>query len=162
MIDENLKEEDLKEEELKKLKIKVIEEKNKFLRFFAYFENSKKRLKKEKIEFRKNANKTFLLELLPILDDFDRSLKEIKKYKNKPLIKGILLIKEKFLKILTKKGLEKMKTKKGDIFNTDLHEAITQIKASKDSLKGKVISVIEKGYFLNKKVIRYSKVIVGN
>ncbi|WGS82719.1 MAG: nucleotide exchange factor GrpE [Candidatus Karelsulcia muelleri] len=150
MIDENLK------EELKKLKIKVIEEKNKFIRFFADFENYKNRLKKEKIEFIKNANKTFLLEFLPILDDFDRSLKEIKKYKNKPLIK------EKFVKILTKKGLEKMKTKKGDIFNTDLHEAITQIKASKDSLKGKVISVIEKGYFLNKKVIRYSKVIVVN
>jgi len=135
---------------------------NKYLRIFADFENFKKRIKKEKLDIINNANETLLLDLLSVLDDFYRSLKEIKKYNNVPLIQGISLIKEKFYKILKNKGLKKIKTKKGDVFNTDLHEAITQVKASLDELKGKVIDVIEDGYYLNNKIIRYSKVVVGN
>lgn len=134
----------------------------KYLRLFADFENFKKRIKKEKLDIINNANETLLLDLLSVLDDFYRSLKEIKKYNNVTLIQGISLIKEKFYKILKNKGLKKIKTKKGDVFNTDLHEAITQVKASLDELKGKVIDVIEDGYYLNNKIIRYSKVIVGN
>jgi len=132
----------------------------KYLRIFADFENFKIRIKKEKLDIINNANETLLLDLLSVLDDFYRSLKEIKKYNNFPLIQGISLIKEKFYKILKNKGLKKIKTKKGDVFNTDLHEAITQVKASE--LKGKVIDVIEDGYYLNNKIIRYSKVVVGN
>ncbi|WKD87328.1 nucleotide exchange factor GrpE [Candidatus Karelsulcia muelleri] len=132
----------------------------KYLRLFADFENFKKRIKKEKLDIINNANETLLLDLLSVLDDFSRSLKEIKKSNNVPLIQGISLIKEKFYKILKNKGLKKIKTKKGDVFNTDLHEAITQVKA--DELKGKVIDVIEDGYYLNNKIIRYSKVVVGN
>ncbi|AGS33358.1 Heat shock protein GrpE [Candidatus Karelsulcia muelleri str. Sulcia-ALF] len=134
----------------------------KYLRIFADFENFKKRIKKEKLDIINNANETLLLDLLSVLDDFSRSLKEIKKSNNVPLIQGISLIKEKFYKILKNKGLKKIKTKKGDVFNTDLHEAITQVKASLDELKGKVIDVIEDGYYLNNKIIRYSKVVVGN
>lgn len=134
----------------------------KYLRLFADFENFKKRIKKEKLDIINNANETLLLDLLSVLDDFSRSLKEIKKSNNVPLIQGISLIKEKFYKILKNKGLKKIKTKKGDVFNTDLHEAITQVKASLDELKGKVIDVIEDGYYLNNKIIRYSKVVVGN
>ncbi|ASS46876.1 nucleotide exchange factor GrpE [Candidatus Karelsulcia muelleri] len=134
----------------------------KYLRLFADFENFKKRIKKEKLDIINNANETLLLDLLSVLDDFYRSLKEIKKYNNVTLIQGISLIKEKFYKILKNKGLKKIKTKKGDVFNTDLHEAITQVKASLDELKGKVIDVIEDGYYLNNKIIRYSKVVVGN
>ncbi|MBU6942335.1 nucleotide exchange factor GrpE [Candidatus Karelsulcia muelleri] len=133
----------------------------KYLRLFADFENFKKRIKKEKLDIINNANETLLLDLLSVLDDFYRSLKEIKKYNNVPLIQGISLIKEKFYKILKNKGLKKIKTKKGDVFNTDLHEAITQV-PSLDELKGKVIDVIEYGYYLNNKIIRYSKVVVGN
>lgn len=132
----------------------------KYLRLFADFENFKKRIKKEKLDIINNANETLLLDLLSVLDDFSRSLKEIKKSNNVPLIQGISLIKEKFYKILKNNGLKKIKTKKGDVFNTDLHEAITQVKA--DELKGKVIDVIEDGYYLNNKIIRYSKVVVGN
>ncbi|WP_259285681.1 nucleotide exchange factor GrpE [Candidatus Karelsulcia muelleri] len=134
----------------------------KYLRLFVDFENFKKRIKKEKLDIINNANETLLLDLLSVLDDFSRSLKEIKKYNNVPLIQGISLIKEKFYKILKTKGLKRIKTKKGDVFNTDLHEAITQVKASLDELKGKVIDVIEDGYYLNNKIIRYSKVVVGN
>ncbi|WP_259288998.1 nucleotide exchange factor GrpE [Candidatus Karelsulcia muelleri] len=134
----------------------------KYLRLFVDFENFKKRIKKEKLDIINNANETLLLDLLSVLDDFSRSLKEIKKSNNVPLIQGISLIKEKFYKILKTKGLQKIKTKKGDVFNTDLHEAITQVKASLDELKGKVIDVIEDGYYLNNKIIRYSKVVVGN
>ncbi|WP_259125584.1 nucleotide exchange factor GrpE [Candidatus Karelsulcia muelleri] len=134
----------------------------KYLRLFVDFENFKKRIKKEKLYIINNANETLLLDLLSVLDDFSRSLKEIKKSNNVPLIQGISLIKEKFDKILKIKGLQKIKTKKGDVFNTDLHEAITQVKASLDELKGKVIDVIEDGYYLNNKIIRYSKVVVGN
>ncbi|BAO66281.1 nucleotide exchange factor GrpE [Candidatus Karelsulcia muelleri] len=149
--------------EIKKLNDKLNEENIKYIRIFGDFKNFKKRIKKEKLEIIKNANETLLFDLLSVLDDFDRSLKEIKKYynNNKPLIQGIFFIKKKFYEILKNKGLKKIKTKKGDKFNTDLHEAITQVKATLDELKGKVLSVIEEGYFLNKKVIRYSKVIVG-
>uniref|UniRef100_UPI0032B1E122 nucleotide exchange factor GrpE n=1 Tax=Candidatus Karelsulcia muelleri TaxID=336810 RepID=UPI0032B1E122 len=147
--------------EIKKLNDKLNEENRKYIRIFVDFKNFKKRIKKEKLEIIKNANETLLFDLLSVLDDFDRSLKEIKKSYNQPLIKGIFFIKKKFYEILKNKGLKKIKTKKGDQFNTDLHEAITQVKATLYELKGKVLSVIEEGYYLNKKVIRYSKVIVG-
>jgi molecular chaperone GrpE len=156
----------LKLEKKKKINIeslikRLTEEKNRFLRFFAEFENYKKRVQKERIEVLKYANQNLMYDLLLILDDFNRGIKEIKKSKEKILIKGVFFIKKKFIQILKKNGLKKIKTKKGDNFNTDFHEAITQISVHSKKLKGKIIEILENGYYLYDKVIRYTKVVVG-
>ena len=136
-------------------------EKDKYLRLFAEFENYKKRTTKERIELYKTAGQDIMLSLLPVLDDFDRGLAEIKKAKDKELLKGMKLINEKFLGILTQKGLQAVKAQAGDIFDGDIHEAITQIPSPSEDLKGKVIDVVEKGYKLGDKIIRYPKVVIG-
>ena len=99
--------------------------------------------------------------LLPIVDDFDRGLSEIKKAKDKELLKGMVLINDKLKKTLEQKGLVIMKVAAGDLFDADLHEAITQIPAPSKKLKGKIIDVIESGYMLGDKIIRYPKVVIG-
>ena len=109
----------------------------------------------------KTANEELMTVLLPILDDFDRGLSEIKKAKDKELLKGMELIKNKLTNSLTQKGLNAMNVKQGEVFDVELHEAITQIPAPSDKLKGKIIDVVEKGYKLGEKVIRYPKVVVG-
>ena len=134
-------------------------EKDKFLRLFAEFENFKRRTAKERIELFKTANQDLLLALLPVLDDFDRALTEIKKTDDNILIQGIELIQEKLKNTLVSKGLEEVEIKAGDIFNADFAEAITQIPAPK--LKGKIVDVIEKGYKLGDKIIRFPKVVIG-
>lgn len=136
-------------------------EKDKYLRLFAEFENYKKRTTKERIELFKTANQELMTILLPILDDFDRGLAEIKKAKDKELLKGMQLINDKLNKSLEQKGLSLMKVKEGDAFDADIHEAITQIPAPTDKLKGKVIDCVEKGYKLGDKIIRYPKVVIG-
>lgn len=136
-------------------------EKDKHLRLFAEFENYKKRTSKERIELYRTAGQDIMVSLLPVLDDFDRGLAEIKKVKDKELLKGMNLINDKLKSILTQKGLEVVEAKAGDIFDADLHEAITQIPAPSDDLKGKIIDVIENGYKLGDKVIRYPKVVIG-
>ncbi|WP_152287170.1 nucleotide exchange factor GrpE [Flavicella marina] len=136
-------------------------EKDKYLRLFAEFENYKKRTTKERIELYRTAGQDIMVSLLPILDDFDRGLAEIKKVKDKELLKGMNLINDKLLSTLTQKGLEVVEAKAGDVFDADLHEAITQIPAPSDDLKGKIIDVIEKGYKLGDKIIRYPKVVIG-
>jgi molecular chaperone GrpE len=136
-------------------------EKDKYLRLFAEFENYKKRTTKERIELFKTANQELMTTLLPILDDFDRGLAEIKKAKDKELLKGMQLINDKLNKSLEQKGLSLMKVKEGDAFDADIHEAITQIPAPTDKLKGKVIDCVEKGYKLGDKIIRYPKVVIG-
>jgi molecular chaperone GrpE len=143
------------------LKLDIIQEKDKFLRLFAEFENYKKRTSKERIELFKTANEDLMTVLLPILDDFDRGLNEIKKANDTELLKGMELIKNKFYNTLTQKGLSLIKVKQGDIFDVELHEAITQIPAPSDDLKGKVIDVVEQGYKLGDKIIRYPKVVTG-
>jgi molecular chaperone GrpE len=134
-------------------------EKDKFLRLFAEFENFKRRTAKERIELFKTANQDVLLALLPVLDDFDRALAEIKKTDDNILIQGVELIQEKLKGTLVSKGLEEVEIKVGDVFNADFAEAITQIPAPK--LKGKIVDVIEKGYKLGDKIIRFPKVVIG-
>ncbi|HEY6142235.1 MAG TPA: nucleotide exchange factor GrpE [Flavobacterium sp.] len=134
-------------------------EKDKFLRLFAEFENFKRRTAKERIELFKTANQDVLQSMLPILDDFDRALTEIKKSDDNVLIQGVELIQEKLKSTLVSKGLSEVEVKAGDAFDADFAEAITQIPAP--DLKGKVVDVIEKGYKLGDKIIRFPKVVIG-
>jgi len=139
----------------------IQQEKDKYLRLFAEFENYKKRTSKERIELFKTASQELMTSLLPIMDDFDRGLTEIKKVKDKELLKGMQLINDKFKNTLTQKGLTEIEVKKGDVFDAEIHEAITQIPAPTEKLKGKIIDAIEKGYKLGDKIIRYPKVVIG-
>jgi molecular chaperone GrpE len=166
------KKEDIKEEQTEAQEVEVIsveeqlqedlqKEKDKFLRLFAEFENYKKRTTKERIELFTTASQDVMVSLLPILDDFDRAHSEISKSNDKELLKGVELIGNKFKDILKSKGLAEVEVKQGDVFNADDHEAITQIPAPSKKLKGKIIDVIEKGYALGDKVIRFPKVVIG-
>lgn len=137
------------------------QEKDKFLRLFAEFENYKRRTAKERIDLFKTANEEVMQALLPILDDFDRAYQEISKTEEKDLLKGVELIKNKLRNTLNQKGLEEIDLNEGDAFNADHHEAVTQIPAPTDDLKGKIIDVIEKGYKLGDKTIRFPKVVIG-
>jgi molecular chaperone GrpE len=150
-----------KKEVVKELEESLQQEKDKFLRLFAEFENYKKRTTKERIELYGTANQELMTALLPILDDFDRGLKEIEKTADAHVLEGVNLIYNKFNNTLEQKGLKKMNFKQGDDFDVDFQEAITQIPAPSKKLKGKVIDVVEKGYKLNEKVIRYAKVVIG-
>lgn len=136
-------------------------EKDKFLRLFAEFENYKRRTAKERIELFSTASEEVMISLLPILDDFDRASVEIEKDKENETLKGVLLIKNKLYDSLKSKGLNMIEIKKGDEFNADDHEAVTQIPAPSKDLQGKIIDVIEQGYKLGEKVIRYPKVVIG-
>jgi molecular chaperone GrpE len=137
-------------------------EKDKFLRLFAEFENYKKRTTKERIELFKTAGQELMTSLLPIVDDFERALTHIEEDKEaEELRKGVLLIYQKFYNTLEQKGLTKMETRQGDAFDAEYHEAITQIPAPSEDLKGKVIDCVEKGYKLGDKIIRYPKVVIG-
>ncbi|MDY2588395.1 nucleotide exchange factor GrpE [Winogradskyella aquimaris] len=137
-------------------------EKDKFMRLFAEFENYKKRTNKERIELFKTASESVMLAMLPVLDDFERALLHIEEDKEaEELRKGVLLIYNKLLNTLEQKGLSKIDVKKGDVFNADDHEAVTQIPAPSEDLKGKIIDVVERGYKLGDKVIRFPKVVIG-
>lgn len=139
----------------------LAKEKDKFLRLFAEFENYKKRTSKERVELFKTAGQDILSSMLPVVDDFDRALAEISKSGDENLLKGVELIYNKLINTLKSKGLEKVEVAVGDAFDSEIHEAITQIPAPSDDLKGKIIDVVEKGYKLADKVIRYPKVVVG-
>ena len=136
-------------------------EKDKFLRLFAEFENYKRRTAKERIDLFKTANQEVLQAMLPVMDDFDRALIEIKKTDDDLLLKGVELIHEKLKNTLISKGLEEVAIKAGDIFDADFAEAITQIPAPSPNLKGKIVDVLEKGYKLGEKIIRFPKVVIG-
>ena len=136
-------------------------EKDKFLRLFAEFENYKRRNSKERIELFKTANQDVLQSMLPVLDDFDRAMAEITKSGDEALTKGVELIYEKLKNTLVGKGLEEVSVRAGDAFNADYAEAITQIPAPSKDLKGKIVDVIEKGYKLGDKIIRFPKVVIG-
>lgn len=155
--DNNIEEKSVEEQLNEELK----NEKDKFLRLFAEFENYKKRTSKERLDLFKTASQDVMVALLPVLDDFDRAYNEIAKSKEKELLKGVELISNKLKDTLKNKGLELIDVKSGDAFNADDHEAITQIPAPSDDLKGKIIDVIEKGYKLGDKVIRFPKVVIG-
>lgn len=143
------------------LEDQIKEEKDKFLRLFAEFENYKRRTAKERIELFSTASEEVMISLLPVLDDFDRASAEIEKDKDNEILKGVLLIKNKLSDSLKSKGLSLIEVNKGDGFNADYHEAVTQIPAPSKDMKGKIIDVIEKGYKLGEKVIRYPKVVIG-
>jgi len=140
----------------------LAKEKDKFLRLFAEFENFKKRTSKERMDLFKTAGQDVIVSLLPVMDDFDRALKEISKSEDKELFKGVELISNKFRETLKNKGLEEMKVGPGDVFDAEMHDAVTQIPAPEKKLKGKIIDVIEKGFKLGDKIIRHPKVVVGN
>ena len=139
----------------------LAKEKDKFLRLFAEFENFKKRTTKERIDLFKTANEEVLQAMLPVLDDFDRAMAEISKSDDTVLLKGVELIHEKLKNTLVSKGLEQIEVRAGDAFNADYAEAITQIPAPSKELKGKIVDVIEKGYKLGDKIIRFPKVVTG-
>ncbi|WP_303315819.1 nucleotide exchange factor GrpE [Flavivirga abyssicola] len=158
-VEEQVVEEQTVEE---KLQEELKQEKDKFLRLFAEFENYKRRTSKERVELFSTASEDVMKTLLPILDDFERALTHIEEDKEaEELRKGVLLIYQKLVTTLEQKGLTPVKVEKGDAFNADDHEAVTQIPAPSDDLKGKIIDVIEKGYKLGEKVIRFPKVVIG-
>jgi len=136
-------------------------EKDKFLRLFAEFENYKRRTAKERIDLFKTANQEVLQAMLPVLDDFDRAWAQVSKSDDEALVTGVQLIHDKFKSTLESKGLEQVKIAAGDAFDADFAEAITQIPAPSDDLKGKIVDVIEKGYKLGDKIIRFPKVVIG-
>jgi|TARA_B110000967_G_scaffold182086_1_gene199755 molecular chaperone GrpE len=179
------KKEDIKDQEIKneqetiqieqnqEVEVEVVEEeptseeiiqaeKDKFLRLFAEFENYKKRTTRERIELFKTAGQELMTSLLPVVDDFERALAHIEEDKEaEELRKGVLLVYQKFYNTLELKGLLKIETNAGDVFDAEIHEAITQIPAPSEDLKGKIIDCVEKGYKLGDKIIRYPKVVIG-
>ena len=159
---EEVSEDQGEENIVEKLQSEVDKEKNNFLRLFAEFENYKKRTAKERIELFSTANRELMTVLLPIMDDFDRGLNEIKKSDDKAMLEGIQLIYNKFKNTLNQKGLMEMEVGKGDVFDAEIHEAISQIPAPSKKLKGKIIDVVEKGYKLGETIIRFPKVVLGN
>lgn len=140
----------------------LAEEKDRYIRLYAEFENYKKRTAKERMEFFQYANQEMMISMLGILDDFERALNEMTKNGNEEQMKGVELIYQKFKSKLVEKGLKTIEVKAGDDFNVDFHEAITQIPAPSEELKGKIVDVIETGYTLNEKIIRFAKVVTGN
>ena len=151
---------ELSAQEVAENKIKELEDKH--LRLFSEFENYRKRTQKEKSDLITSAKADTFKLLLPILDDFDRALKSISEASNVDSLKeGVLLIYNKITKSLETQGLTEMDVKEKE-FNAEEHEAITNISAPSEKLKGKILDVLEKGYILNEKIIRYPKVIVGN
>jgi len=152
---------DEQQAQLKKLQDELAEAKDKYVRLYAEFDNHRRRTSKEKIEMISSANEQLLKSLLPVVDDFDRAEKTFKD-KNDKEAEGFFLIHNKFKKIFEQAGVKLMETGNGSDFNPDLHEAITQIPAATEELKGKIVDTVEKGYLLNDKVIRFAKVVVGS
>lgn len=144
------------------LRSELEKEKDKFLRLFAEFENYKKRTSRERMELFKTAGQEVISAMLPVLDDFDRAVKELDRSGDQDLLKGVELIHNKFKDTLHGKGLEEIEVSPGDTFDAELHEAVTQIPAPEENLRGKVVDVIEKGYKLGDRIIRHPKVVVGN
>ncbi len=163
-VEENEEEESEETDELTKLQDELSESKDKYLRLYSEFDNFRRRTAKEKLDLVQTATEDLMTALIPVLDDFERAEKsfEDKDADVKAVKDGIDLIHNKFRKILEQKGLLVMKGEQGMDFDSDFHEAITQIPAPKKSLKGKVVDIIEKGYLLKDKVIRYAKVVIGN
>ena len=161
-VEESKKAEEVKEEKdpLAELQEKYNELNDKYVRLYSEYDNFRRRTANEKIELIKTASEGAISAMLPMLDDFERALPTMEKSEDKSNYEGALLIYNKLKKTLEQKGLEEIKAD-GAEFNTDEHEALTQIPAPEETLKGKVMDVIQKGYKLNGKVIRYARVVVG-
>jgi molecular chaperone GrpE len=148
--------------ELDRLTAELADSKEKYLRLYADFENLRRRSAKEKLEYIKSANEDIIKVILPVIDDFERAQKSGTTVEDASVVReGMQLIYNKLYKTLEQKGLKPMDSV-GKTFDPDLHESITQIPAPKEELKGKVIDEVEKGYFLNDKVLRFAKVIIGS
>ena len=149
------------EKALEEEKAKYAELNDKYLRLFSEFDNFRKRTAKEKLDLTVTASESVIKDILPVLDDFERALQNMEKNGNEADIQGVTLIFNKLKDTLKKKGLEEIEAM-GVEFNTDEHEALTMIPAPEEDKKGKVLDVIQKGYKLNGKVIRFARVVVGN
>jgi len=148
-------------DEAAKLQGELAEQKDKYIRLYSEFENFRRRTAKEKLEMVQSANEQLIKSLLPVVDDFERAEKSFTDSNDKQL-EGFFLIKSKFSKVLEQYGVKVMELKAGSVFDADFQEAITQIPAPSEELKGKVVDVVEKGYLLNEKVIRFAKVVIGS
>jgi molecular chaperone GrpE len=146
---------------LKRLQDELAEAKEKYVRLFAEFENHRRRTAKEKQELIFGANETLLKALLPVLDDFERAERSFKDQHTKEA-EGFYLIQHKYKKTLEQHGVKPMEITNETAFDADLHEAITQVPVDDATKKGKIVDVVEKGYLLNDKVIRFAKVVVGS
>ncbi len=145
-----------------KLAAQITEMNDKYLRLYAEFDNYKRRTAKERLELLQSAGQDVIADLLPVVDDLERALKAVSQSaEESALTEGIKLVYQKMMKILHQKGLKEMSSI-GQPFDAELHEAITNIPSPSDDLRGKVIDEIEKGYYLNDRVLRYAKVVVGN
>lgn len=139
----------------------LAKEKDKFLRLFAEFENYKKRTARERLDLIETAGSSVMMSILPVLDDFERALSHIEEDKEaEELRKGVVLIYQKLLTTLEQKGLKEMDSK-GKPFDPDFHQALTELETPDKKMKGKVVDVIEKGYFIGDKILRHAKVVVG-
>ena len=145
----------------KSLKNDLLETKDKYLRLYSEFENYRRRTSKEKVEMINSANKELISLILPVIDDFERAIKLTSKENLDTSMEGFELIFQKLNSLLEKQGVKKIEIKTGDDFDPDFHEAITKI-ASKKNLKDKIVDVIENGYMLDDKVIKFAKVVTGS
>ena len=139
------------------------QERDKYLRLYSEFENFRRRTTKDRLDWMQTASKDVLVSMLPVVDDFERALKAAENLSDteKKAVEGFDLIHKKMVGIFTKVGLKPMESI-GQPFDAEIHEAITQFPAPTEDMKGKVIDEVEKGYYLNDKVIRFAKVVVGN
>lgn len=157
----NLQDEIAEENEFEELRIELQEQKDKFIRLYAEFDNFKRRNAKERVELIQTAGKDVIQSLLEVLDDCDRAEKQMQTSEDINQIKsGIQLVFSKLRNSLQSRGLKEMKSI-GESFNPDIHEAITEIPVQDPAMAGKVVDELEKGYLLNEKIIRFSKVVVG-
>lgn len=153
-IEEEPKKESTAEEKLAELQ-------DRYLRLSAEYDNFRKRTLKEKIDLQKSANAQLLEAVLPVADDFDRAMQSVDEARDIEAVKeGMKLISDKFYSFLKQQGVKEIEAVNKE-FDTDLHEAITKIPATSKKQKGRVVDVIQKGYFLNDRVLRFSKVVIG-
>lgn len=158
---EDLQTEEEAPNELESLKQQLQEQKDKYLRLFADFDNFKKRTAKERLDLLNTAGKDVILSVIPILDDFDRAMLVAENATELASVKeGMALIRNKMFSVLEQRGVKAMDSI-GESFDPEKHEAITEIPAPNEEMKGKVLDQVEKGYFMHDKIIRYAKVVVG-
>jgi len=149
------------DEKLEEMGVKLQEMSDKYMRLSAEFDNYRKRTLKEKMDLMKSAGEKIFLDILPVMDNFERAIKAMETAKEvEPVVEGVNLIYVKFAEFLKQNGLEAIVTENAD-FDVDLHEAITKMPAPTEELRGKIIDCVEKGYKMNDKVVRYAKVVVG-
>jgi molecular chaperone GrpE len=154
-------EEEIQMTQEEKLGAELAEAKDKYLRLYSEFDNYRRRTSKEKLELMQTAGERIVVALLPVIDDFNRAEESLTSGDAKAIAEGVKLITDKFVKTLDAEGLKIMETEPGTAFDTELHEAVTQIPAPSKKLKGKIVDTIESGYFLGEKVIRHAKVVLG-